>query len=90
MTKRRLKDRLSEHKYAIRTKNPNYPMARHFSSVGHNLSHLQAMVIEVIPASLRGGDRVKRLAQRETFWIDKLKATIFPGLNEDVDFSVFL
>ena len=31
-TKRRLRDRLAEHKYAIRTNNPTYPIARHFNA----------------------------------------------------------
>ena len=48
------------------------------------------MVVEVIPKSVRGGDSVKHLLQRETFWIVTLKATTFPGLNEDIDFSPFL
>lgn len=91
MTKRRLKDRLAEHKNAIRTNNPNYPVAKHFNLVGHtNINQLKAMVIDVIPQNIRGGDRLRLLSQKETFWIETLKATTHPGLNEDVDFSVFL
>ena len=52
--------------------------------------NLKIMVIEVIPRSVRGGDRLRQLLQRETFWIVTLKATTFPGLNDDVDFSPFL
>lgn len=90
-TKRRLKDRFSEHKYAIKTHNPNYPMAVHFQLPGHTtINQLKVMVIEVITPNIRGGDREKRLCQRETFWIDQLKATQYPGLNDDLDFSVFL
>lgn len=48
------------------------------------------MVIEVIEQTKRGGDILKTLAQRETYWIETLKSTKFPGLNEEVDFSVFL
>lgn len=48
------------------------------------------MVVEVIEKNIRGGDRLKTLSQRETFWIDILQATHPPGLNEDIDFSVFL
>lgn len=90
-TKRRLKDRFSEHKYAIRTQNPNYPMAQHFKSLGHtNINQLTVMAIEVIPPNIRGGDRLKLLSQRETYWIVTLKATQYPGINDDLDFSVFL
>ena len=70
-TKRRLKDRLAEHKYAIRTHNPNYPMASHYLAAGHsNLDALTVLVVEVVQNQARGGDRLKRLLQRETFWID--------------------
>ena len=34
-TKRRLKDRVAEHKYAIRTRNAVYPMAVHYQQAGH-------------------------------------------------------
>lgn len=43
----------------------------------------------VIDSNPKGGDRLKTLAQRETFWIEKLQATKPSGLNEDIDFSVF-
>lgn len=90
-TKRRLKDRVAEHKNAIRTKNPAYPMAVHYQQAAHpSVSSLKVMVIEVVPKPLRGGDHLRILLQRETFWISKLKATSFPGLNEECDFSPFL
>lgn len=91
LTKRRLKDRFAEHKNAIRINNPNYPMAVHInSSTTCNINQVKVMVLEVIPNNIRGGDRVRTLAQKETFWIDTLHATHPPGLNEDIDFSVFL
>ena len=66
-------------------------MATHYQSAGHsNPDSLKAMAVEVVQDHVRGGDRLKRLLQRETFWIDKLKATSFPGLNEEIDFSPFL
>lgn len=90
-TKRKLKERVAEHKYAIRTQNLDYPMAKHFKNVGHkNINELKVMVLEVIDNNPRGGDRLKRLLQRETFWIHTLEATVFPGLNEEIDFSPFL
>ena len=90
-TKRCLQDRLAEHKYAIRTDNMNYPMARHYRE-HHNSdpSTVQICGIDHIPLSLRKGDRQKQLNQRESFWIDKLQATSYPGLNEELDLSVFL
>ena len=90
-TKRRLKDRLGEHKTAIRTKNPNYPMAVHYDAANHgDPSSLKAMALEVIPHHIRRGDRLKKLLQRETFWIVSLQATKFPGLNDEIDFIPFL
>lgn len=90
-TKRKLKERFAEHKYAIRTENLDYPIAKHFKRMGHsNINDLKIMVLEVVSNDLRGGDRLKRLLQRETFWIDALGATTFPGLNEEIDFSPFL
>ena len=90
-TKRRFKDRLAEHKYAIRIQNIDYPMAKHYKDSGHDPSkRLTAMVIETIPNDTRMGDRLKLLLQRETYWIHTLKATCWPGLNEEIDFSPFL
>ena len=48
------------------------------------------MVIESVEKDLRGGDRIKKLLQRETFWIEALGATHYPGLNEVIDFSPYL
>lgn len=91
LTKRRLRGRFGEHKYAIKTKNLNYPIAKHFgSSTQCNPNDLAVMVIEVVQKSIRGGDRLRTLAQRESYWIDTLQAVTFPGLNEELDFSVFL
>lgn len=90
-TKRKLKTRLAEHKYAIRTANPNYPMAVHYKDVGHgSCDTLRISGIEHIKKTIRGGDRLKKLLQRESFWIYTLKATTYPGLNLELDFSPFL
>ncbi len=43
-----------------------------------------------VSPSIRKVDRQRKLNQRETFWIDKLRATKHPGLNKDLDFPVFL
>lgn len=90
-TKRRLKDRVAEHKYAIRCNNEDYPMARHFNSA-HNgdASLLQVEALEHVQTPPRGGDRLKLLLQRETYWIHKLDAMRPPGLNEEIDFRPFL
>ena len=90
-TKRRLKDRLWEHKYAIRTKNFDYPIARHFAEVHNsNETFLRIIGIEHIRPLTRGGDRLRKLSQRESYWIHKLDALNPPGLNEDIEFMRFL
>lgn len=58
-------------------------------SVG-GLRSLKAAATEVMPDSRRGGDRLKSLLRRETFWILHLKAVVYPGLNEIIDYSLFL
>ena len=90
-TKRRLRDRLAEHKYAIRTNNMVYPIARHFKEM-HNSNDglLRIIGLEQIKPLTRGGDRLRKLNQRETFWIHSLDALCPPGLNEDIDFMCFL
>lgn len=91
LTKRRFRDRVSEHRYAIRVGNMNYPMARHYKDAHHGRdTSLRAVGIEAVCLDARGGDKIKRLKQREMFWIDQLKATEYPGLNEDFDLSPFL
>ena len=89
-TKRRMRDRLAEHKYAIRVGNFDYPMAKHINEYhGKNDSLLRIQGVEHIKPLPRGGDRLKRLNQRETFWIHQLDAMRYPGLNEDIDFTCF-
>ncbi len=82
---------MAEHRYAIRTGNMNYPMAKHFIQAKHGSdSNLKVIGIEHVSLNIRGGDRLRRLKQRKTFWIHKLDALSYPGLNEDIDFSPFL
>lgn len=80
-TKRRLRDRLAEHKYAIRTNNPDYHMATHFlHKHNKNDSLLKIEVLEHVRPLNRGGDRIRKLSQRESFWIHCLDALNYPVL----------
>ncbi len=84
-------DRLAEHTYTIRMQNEDYPTERHFKEVhdgGDSLLKIEGL--ELVKASNRGGDRSRRLLQRETFWIFKLDAMVYPGLNEKIDYTPFL
>lgn len=83
--------RLAEHKDALRTGNPQYPIDLHYKEADHgSCNTLKILGIVHIEHSMRGGDRLNRLLQRESFWIYTLKATQYPGLNGELDFSPFL
>ncbi len=89
--KRRFRDRVAEHRYAIRTGNMNYPMVKHFIQAKHGSdSNLKVIGIEHLSVNIRGGDRLRRLKQYEMNWIHKLIALSYSGLTEDIDFSPFL
>ena len=81
-TKHKPKARLAEHKHAIRTGNPQHPMALHDKESDHR-------GVDHISNSVRSEDSLKRLLQRDLFSIYTLKATQYPGLNEELDFSPF-
>ncbi len=77
--------------HAIRTKNDDYPMARHFKEK-HNSSQSIPRVTgtDHIPETIHRGDRIKQLDQCKGLWIWKLGATDYPGLNEDLAQAHFL
>lgn len=86
--------RLADHKHAIRTCNRQYPMAANYKnanrgSFSKNCASLKISGIEHIENSVRGGNRLKRLLQRVSYWIYTLKAIIYPGLNWVLDPSPF-
>lgn len=49
-----------------------------------------SLKVMVVPAPPTDGDHLRALLQRDTLWNSKLKATSFPGLNEELDFPPFL
>lgn len=89
-TTRELRTRISEHRSTIRTGDEKSPVAAHFKSAGHNVSALRYIGVERVDRSPRGGDRGKRLLQRETFWIHYLNTMSPNGLNEEFDIKPFL
>lgn len=57
-----LKDRLAEHKYAIKTVNDNCPTAVHYQQAGHGSPDLlKAMAIEVVSINKMGDYRLQCL-----------------------------
>lgn len=87
-TEHKLKARLAEHKHAVRTGNPQNPMGTTTRLTGAVVIFKSG--IDHIDHSIRGGDKLKRYLQRKTFWIYALKATQYPGLKGELDFSPFL
>ena len=90
-TKRPLKVRIGEHKTAIRTKNLEYAMARHYLQANHGSpASLKFWGIERITAPSRGGDIINKLLRREAHWIHNLDTLEPNGLNEEMSLSCFL
>ncbi len=66
-------------------------MAVHYASVhDSNPSTLRIIALEVVTGSIRKGNILHRLLQREAFWISQLKSIIFAGLNEELDLTSYL
>lgn len=86
-TTQKVKDRIAKHKYSIRDKLIQLPLARHFIEKGHIpvISHLKFMVLEGISKNRRGGDREFVLRKREAHWIHFLNTITLKGLNTDLD-----
>ena len=90
-TKRPLKQRISEHKTAIRTGNMDYAIAKHYAQANHGSpSSLRFYGIEQVTMPTRGGDILKKLSQREMFWIYTLNTMTPNGLNDDYSLKCFL
>lgn len=70
---------VSEHRYGIHKGNLKYPMAKHYPKAKHK-SHctLEVSGIEWVSCGTSGEDKAKHLKQSETYWINMLKAIIFP------------
>ncbi|OCT67848.1 hypothetical protein XELAEV_18039149mg [Xenopus laevis] len=88
-TIRCLRDRLTEHKSAIRNK-LNQPIAKHFNESGHTISQLRFQVLDTVPRRRRGGNRDKELLRKEAQWIRRLGTLSPHGLNHEYDLNPFL
>ena len=90
-TKRRLQDRVAEHRYAVKSGNMDYAMAKHLKEV-HSCNSVSFTVLGIhhVPPTLRRGDRERTLNQKESRWIHTLQAMSPPGLNDTIDMISFL
>ncbi len=89
-TKRALRTRIVEHMSAIRRQDHTSPVFRHFESAKHSFSDFKFLGIERVLLHRRGGNRDRKLLQREAFWIFELKSLTPTGLNEEMDLACFL
>ncbi|CAJ0946011.1 unnamed protein product [Ranitomeya imitator] len=86
-TSQHIRDRISQHRSTIRCQKLMLPIPAHFAAAGHNVSQLKYQVIESVALPRRGGDRIKRLKSRESFWIFTLQTLEPWGLNREYEIS---
>ncbi|CAJ0955832.1 unnamed protein product [Ranitomeya imitator] len=66
-----------------------YVVPAHFIQNNHTVAQLRYQVIEHVPLARRGGDRIKKLKERESFWIHTLQTLTPLGLNREYEFYHF-
>ncbi|OCT68336.1 hypothetical protein XELAEV_18039635mg [Xenopus laevis] len=81
------RDRIREHKSAIKSKRMDQPLAKHFAEAGHTVQQLKFQILDAVPRMRRGGNRVKKLLYKEAWWIRKLDSLFSNGLNMEYDLS---
>ncbi|CAJ0949979.1 unnamed protein product [Ranitomeya imitator] len=86
-TTQHLRDRIAGHKSTIRCKKTWLPVPHHFVIANHNVSQLRVHVIEQVKRPRRGGDHIRRLKEREAYWIYTLQTLAPKGLNRELDFT---
>lgn len=64
-TTQTVKDRIACHKYSIRYRLTQLPLARHFVEKGHAISQLKFMVIDGVNCNRRGGNHELNLRRKE-------------------------
>lgn len=62
-----LKTRLNGHRYSIRKKRMDLPVAKHVVEAGHNEWDIPAIAMDFVPQPLRGGDSLTNLKK---MWIE--------------------
>lgn len=90
-TRRQLKLRIQEHISRILHKVLEVPLVQHFMDLQPPEEDFSCIVLETLRDSIGiHKDLYWVLLQCESFWIFKLKSLIPRGLNQEIDFSVFL
>ncbi|CAJ0929305.1 unnamed protein product [Ranitomeya imitator] len=86
-TTQHIRDRISQHKSTIRCGKTLLPVPAHFAQNNHTVAQLRYQVLEHIPLARRGGDRIKKLKERESFWIHTLQTLTPLGLNREYEWE---
>lgn len=81
--------RINDHISLIRKRRMETPISRHVG-LYHGFKLDKFMALEHIPLDIRGGSNDSKRLQLESQWINLLKATVYPGLNEILSFKPFL
>ncbi|CAJ0955511.1 unnamed protein product, partial [Ranitomeya imitator] len=87
-TTQHIRDRISKHKSTIRCGRTLLPFPAHFLQNNHSVAQLRFQIIDHVPVLRRGGDRIKRLKERESFWIYTLQTLAPHGLNREYEFTI--
>ena len=90
-TIREFKKRMYDHIYYSQYAKMITPVSRHLGLYHRfDVSQVKFIVLDVIPEDPRGRNWDQRILQKETFWIERLGATSFPGINEMHSYKCFL
>lgn len=90
-TQQQLRIRLQEHRSRIKHQVMEAPLTQHCLENNHDFNKFQCNVLEVIATSAGVHfNSHRRLLQREFFWITRLKTLTPLGLNQEVDYSMFI
>lgn len=90
-TQRKLKVCLQEHLSQIRHQVMEAPLVQHFVNQNHQHNMFMCIALEVVTAvNQQHRDLYRYLLQCETYWILKLNILFPNGLNQEIDYSIFL
>ena len=90
-TSRPLHVRLAEHVNNIKQGKTTHNVSRHFKQFHHkNPKGLRFWGIEKVNRHWRGGNFIRQLSKKESYWIHETHVLIPDGLNVDFDINCFI
>lgn len=82
-----LKTRINGHRYSIRKRRLDLPVAKHYTETGHSEWDMKIIIIDTVAQPQRGGDRLMILKKLELKWIYLLDTLRPKGLNAEFKVS---